>query len=377
MTYPIVGTGAVASIGADPEEIFAALCAGRSGLAPLRAFDPSRYTAQQLFEIDDRQAEGVDEPGRATRFLVEAVRQAVEDAGLGPAELAGIPVLVGTGLRELRTLELWWRDGVPLDADGLHFANALRRRFGSVDTHTFAGACSASLYALALAWDLLEQGEAETVVVAGCDVVTESMFGQADRVQFDPPPAVRPMDRARQGTILGEGAAAVVLTRSAPAGRPVRGRLESVAVNCDAHHQTAPDEAGVEAAVRAAQRQAGVTPADIDLVLLHATGTPLNDRTEATVTARVFDGARPALTGIKSLTGHTSGSAGLLSLIVALRSLQTGLVPPVAGLTDPLPEGAGLHLVTGEPYAAPLRLAQVNSFGFGGVNAVALVGGAA
>ncbi|MFG2132143.1 beta-ketoacyl-[acyl-carrier-protein] synthase family protein [Streptomyces sp. NPDC048751] len=376
MTYPIIGTGAVASIGSDPDAIFDSLCAGRSGLAPLRAFDRARFNAQQLFEIDDRQTDGIDEPGRATRFLVEAIRQAAEDAGL-PEDLAGIPVLVGTGLRELRSLELWWRDGTPFDADGLHFENALRRRFGAVDTHTFAGACSASLYALALAWDLLELGEAETVVVAGCDVVTESMFGQADRVQFDPPPSVRPFDQDRQGTILGEGAAAVVLSRSATVGRRPRGRLRSVAVNCDAHHQTAPDAAGVEDAVRLAHEQADVTPAEIDLVMLHATGTPLNDRTEATVTAQIFGGHGPALTGIKSLTGHTSGSAGLLGLIMALRSLESGVVPPIAGLTDPLPEGAELRLVAGEPLVAPLRLAQVNSFGFGGVNAVAVVGGAA
>ncbi|AZM56512.1 3-oxoacyl-ACP synthase [Streptomyces sp. WAC 01529] len=376
MTYPILGTGAVASIGADPDEIFDSLCAGRSGLAPLRAFDRSRFNAQQLFEIDDRQTDGVDEPGRAGRLLVEAVRQAVLDAGLSE-DLAEIPVLVGTGLRELRSLELWWRDGIPFDADGLHFEDVLKRRFGAVDTHTFAGACSASLYALALVWDMLELGEAETVVVAGCDVVTESMFGQADRVQFDPPSSVRPFDKDRQGTILGEGAAAIVLSRSVPPDRPVRGWLRSVAVNCDAHHQTAPDAAGVESAILLAQEQAGVTPAEIDLVMLHGTGTPLNDRTEAAVTARVFDGHGPALTGIKSLTGHTSGSAGLLSLIMALRCLDQGVVPPVAGLVDPLPEGAGLRLVAGESLLAPLGLAQVNSFGFGGVNAVAIVGGAA
>ncbi|MEV7131040.1 beta-ketoacyl synthase N-terminal-like domain-containing protein [Streptomyces sp. NPDC093260] len=375
MTYPIIGTGAVAAIGADPAGIFDSLCAGHSGLGPLRAFDRTRFRAQQLFEIDDRAHEGVDEPGRATRFLVEAVRQAVREAGL-PEDLAGVPVLVGTGLRELRSLELWWRDGVPLDADGLHFEGALREEFGADDTHTFAGACSASLYALALGWDLLELGEADTVVVAGCDVVTESMFGLADRVQFDPPPAVRPFDADRRGTILGEGAAAVVLTRDA-GDRPVRGLLRSVAVNCDAHHQTAPDTAGVTAAVREAHRRAGTGPGEIDLVVLHATGTPLNDRTEAEVTAEVFAGARPALTGIKSLTGHTSGSAGLLSLITALRCIETGTVPGVAGLAEPMAEAAGLHVVTGGPLAVPVRLAQVNGFGFGGVNAVAVVGGTA
>ncbi|OPF84600.1 3-oxoacyl-ACP synthase [Streptomyces antioxidans] len=375
MSFPITGIGAVTSIGDDPDEIFTSLCEGRSGLGPLRGFDAERFTARQLFEIDDRTGDG-DEPGRATRFLVEAVRQAVADAGL-PDDLGGIPVLVGTGLRELRSLELWWRDGAPFTADGLDFGPALRRRFGAYDAHTFAGACSASLYALALGWDMLEQGETDTVIVAGCDTVTESMFGLADRVQFDPPALVRPFDRERQGTILGEGAAAIVLRREPAAGRPVRGWLRSVAVNCDAYHQTAPDADGVRASIEQAQAAAGSRPEDIDLVVLHATGTPLNDRTEAEVVAEVFDGARPAFTGIKALTGHTSGSAGLMSLIVALRSVESGRVPPIANLTDPLPEGEGLRLVSDRPLTTPVRVAQVNGFGFGGVNAVAIVAGAA
>ncbi|MFJ9691440.1 beta-ketoacyl-[acyl-carrier-protein] synthase family protein [Kitasatospora sp. NPDC101183] len=375
MSYPITGVGAVASIGGDPQEIFEALCAGRSGIGPLGGFDRSRYKAQQLFEIDDRPAGG-DEPHRATRLLVRAVRQALRDAGL-PEDLGDTPVLIGTGLRELRSLELWWRDGVPFGADELDFGPALHREFGATDTHTFANACSASLYALALGWDLLAQGDADTVVVAGCDVVTESMFGQADRIQLTPPTAVRPFDRDRQGTILGEGAAAVVLRRHPDRDRPVRGLLHSVAVNCDAHHTTAPDPAGVGASVRQAHAAAGIGPQDLDLVLLHATGTPLNDRTEAEVLGEVFAGAAPAMTGLKGLTGHTSGSAALLSLVVALSAIENGRIPHMAGLEDPLPEGAGLRLVTGAPLTAPVGLAQVNGFGFGGVNAVAIVGGAA
>ncbi|MFI7291524.1 beta-ketoacyl synthase N-terminal-like domain-containing protein [Streptomyces anulatus] len=375
MSFPITGLGAVASIGRTPGEIFDGLCEGRTGLGPLRAFDRQRFHAQQLFEIDDRPAEG-DEPGRASRFLVEAVRQAAEDAGLGE-DLSGVPVLVGTGLREHRSLELWWRDGIPFDAAGLDFGPALRERFGAVDSHTFANACSASLYALALGWDLLEQGEADTVVVAGCDTVTESMFGQADRVQFDPPPAVRPFDRARQGTILGEGAAAVVLSRALTPGRTAHGWLRSVAVNCDARHPTAPDREGITASVRQAHAAAGVTPQDIDLVLMHGTGTPVNDLMEAEVTAEVFGAARPVLTGIKSGTGHTSGSAGLMSLLVAAQSMASGRIPPIGGLSDPLPEAKELHLVRDAPLHRPVELAQVNGFGFGGVNAVAIVAGAA
>jgi 3-oxoacyl-[acyl-carrier-protein] synthase II len=377
LSLPITGTGAVASIGHDPAEIFANLCAGHGGRSALRGFDAGRFGAQHLFEIDDRPAPGIDEPGRATRFLLDAVAQAATDAGLGE-DLSRIPIVVGTGLRELRSAELWWRDGTPFDADRLAFGPALRERFGALDTWTMSNACSASLYALACGADLIELGLAEVVVVAGVDVVTESMFGLSDRVQRQPPGHVLPFDARRRGTILGEGAAAVVLRREARPGDRVHGRLRGVGVNCDAHHATAPDLAGVTGAIRQAHDRAGVTPDEIDLIIAHGTGTPLNDRAEASATAEVFGVAagRPLITGIKSLTGHTSGSAGVLSLVVALRALAEGVVPPIANLTEPLAEGAGLRLAMGAVVPHHGVTAQVNGFGFGGVNAVAVVGAA-
>jgi 3-oxoacyl-[acyl-carrier-protein] synthase II len=373
LSRPITGMGAVASIGRNPEEIFASLCAGRGGRSALRGFDAGRFGAQHLFEVDDRPAPGTDEPGRATRLLLDAVAQAAADAGLGE-DLSRVPIVIGTGLRELRSAELWWRDGTPFDADRLSFGPALRERFGALDTWTMSNACSASLAALACGADLIELGLAETVLVAGVDVVTESMFGLSDRVQPEPPGEIRPFDARRRGTILGEGAAAVVLRRSARPGDRVHGLLRGVGVNCDAHHATAPDLAGVTGAIRQAHERAGVTPDEIDLIVAHGTGTPLNDSTEARATADVFGAGRPLITGIKSLTGHTSGSAGVLSLVVALRALADGVVPPIANLSDPLPEGAGLRLVVGAPVPHRGTTAQVNGFGFGGVNAVAVVG---
>lgn len=363
----ITGMGAVTSIGGDVDEIFAALCEQRSGRNELAGFDRSRFTAQHLFEVDDR--DGGDRPGRATALLVRAVEQAVKDAGIGE-DLAGVPVLIGTGLRELRSLELWWRDGTP--CGDLHFGPALRERFGADDTHTFANACSASLYALALGADEIDAG-ADTVVVAGVDVVTESMFGLSDRIQPIPPEQVRPFDADRKGTILGEGAVAVVLQRSA---QRAHGVLRGVGVNCDAFHTTAPDRAGMADAIRRAHARAGIAPEQVDLIVMHGTGTPLNDRTEAEATRDVHSGAigRPLVTGIKALTGHTSGSAGVLSLIVALKALATGQVPPLSGLRTPIPETDGFRLVRETATAAP-EVAQVHGFGFGGVNAVALVEG--
>lgn len=370
---PIAGTGAVAAIGRSPAEIFDSLCRGTSGLHPMRGFDRSYYAGDRLYEIDDR--DGADDvPGRATAFLLEAIAQALAEAGLDEP-LGDIPVLVGTGLRELRSVELWARGGVPFSAGQLHFGTALRERFGATMTHTISNACSASLYALSMGCDLLAAG-AETVVVAGVDAITESMVGIADRLQSVAPDTVRPFDRKRMGTILGEGASAVVLRRTEEGGRPGLGWVRGVAVNCDAHHTTAPEAGSIAAAIRDAHRRAGVTPEDIGLIMLHGTGTHANDAAEARALQAVFGPApEPLMTAMKSMTGHTSGASGLHSLIVALRAMTEGLVPPTLGLDEPIEEAGEFRIVRHTAAPADPALAQVNAFGFGGVNAVALVAG--
>lgn len=373
MSWPIVGIGALASIGRNPEEVFDSLCGGRSGLAPLRGFDKEKFKAGHLFEIDNRAEPGADTPGRATEFLLDAVGQAARDAGLGE-DLSEVPVLIGTGLRELRSLELWWRDGSDFAAEQLHFGPALRERFGAVDTHTFSNACSASLYALALAVDQLEAGEVEHVIVAGADSITESMFGLTDAFQLEPPGRLRPFDVNRKGTILGEGAGAIVLSRN-PGDRKVYGRVRSVGVNCDAHHTTAPDQAGVAAAIRQAHDLAGVKPDNVDLVMLHGTGTPLNDEVEVQAMREVFGEHEnvPLVTAIKSMTGHTAGSAGVLSLVTALMAMSTGRIPPVTELDEPTENISAMRLVHTTPAEGKVDLVQVNGFGFGGLNAVTIV----
>jgi 3-oxoacyl-[acyl-carrier-protein] synthase II len=153
--------------------------------------------------------------------------------------------------------------------------------------------------------------------------------------------------------------------------------LRAVGVNCDAYHVTAPDQEGIAAAVHDAHERAGITPADIDLLMLHGTGTLLNDEAEASALGKVFaDVATPPLaTAIKSMTGHTSGGSGLLSLVVAARCLATGAVPGTVGLTEPVAEAGWLRFVRETATFPALRLAQVDAFGFGGVNAVAILEG--
>jgi 3-oxoacyl-[acyl-carrier-protein] synthase II len=371
----IVGLGAVASVGRTAAEIHEALCAGRSSLAPMAGFDHDWYTGTDLHEIDRGPAGEV--PGRATGFLLDAVGQALADAGLGE-DLDGIPVLVGTGLRELRSAELWWREGAPLRPGDLHFGTALAERFGATDTHTFSNACSASLYALALGTDLLAGGLAETVVVAGTDSITESMFGTADRLQSIPPDALRPFDLNRRGTVLGEGAAAIVLRREPRPQDTVHGWVRAAGINCDAYHPTAPDRDSIATLMRDVHRAAGLEPADLDLVMLHGTGTAANDLAEAQAVGEVFGVAAkvPVMTAIKSMTGHTSGASGLHSLITALLAMRSGRIPPTTTCEQVIEEAATFRIPRDGEARQTVRLAQVDAFGFGGINAVAIVGAA-
>lgn len=366
----VAGVGAVTSVGDDVRSTFDALVAGRDGLTPLRALDATRYRTTAAYEVADRPA-GDDVPGRAGALLVAAVREALADAGLPSA--AGVPVLVGTGLRELRSLELAWAGRCELEPDDLHFGRVLQREVGAEDVHTFANACSASLYAAGLGVDLLALGH-ETVVVAGVDVLTSSMFGLLDRVHVDPPDRLRPFDAQRRGVLMGEGAAAVVLTRADGGADGTPGvRLRTVALGCDAYHATAPDPAGVERTIRDAHRDAGVAPEDVDVVYAHGTGTLLNDDAEATALARVFAGTDPYVVSVKGATGHTSGGSGLLSLVLAARTLLTGELPGVTGLREPSVLADGLRLPRAAVRLARPRVAQVDAFGFGGLNAVAVL----
>jgi 3-oxoacyl-[acyl-carrier-protein] synthase II len=226
-------------------------------------------------------------------------------------------------------------------------------------------------HALALAQDLVELGEADAVVAAGADAMTESMLAMIGRMADGPASALRPFDASRTGTLLGEGAAAAVVVPEGAPGRALA-RLLGTGLSCDAHHETAADRDGIARAIADAYARAGRDAGEVDLVVAHGTGTPLNDALESELLLGTV-GARPLVTAVKGAVGHMSGAAALVSLDVAIRCLATGLAPPIAGLERVLDEGTALRFVAGTPAAAEFRLAQVNAFGFGGVNAVSLV----
>lgn len=373
MNPRITGVSAIANVGESAASVHQALCAGNETRAPLGSFDQSRYRARFAYEVDDRDGR-LDRPGRATDWLIRAILAAAKQACIDLSD-SSIPILVGTTMREQRSAELWWQGRADLSPEALNFGAALRARFGPRDVFTFANACSASLYSLALAYDLIGSGDAETVIVAGADSITESSFGAIDRVQERTPTALRPFDKSHRGMLMGEGAVAVVLTSRVVPGARALGSVLGVAINCDGIHPTAPDPAGIRAVVDDAHMRAKVTAPDIDLLLMHGSGTPRNDETEGAVMADVFrdHGGNLSVSAIKSMTGHTLGGSGLLSTVIALEAFRTGWIPPVLGLSDPIDEVATLPFVTPQARLLYPRVAQVNSFGFGGINAVAVV----
>lgn len=369
MTASVLGYSAVTSIGATSEATYRELCEGRSGLGPLRGFRPEQFAGRHAYQIDDGKQNGRSEPGRATRLLGDAIRQACDDAGVEPGDA---PIIVGTGLAELRTLELAACAGRVPSSGEIDIGRAISKQLSAPDVTTVVNACSASLHALALALDLLELGETEEVVVAGVDVLTASMHGLLDRVQPVVPDVVRPFDSGPKGVIMGEGAAALVLSSRSSGAAP---QVRSVGMNCDAGHVTMPDRNGMVDAMRMAHRMAQVGPSDIDLVMLHGTGTPQNDSAEGSAMCEVFGKSvsRPASLAIKSRTGHTSGASGLVAAAMAIEAMRKGAVPPNQPLRQVIPEARELTLDV-QVVDRIVNNVQINAFGFGGVNAVAIIG---
>ncbi|MFG2718607.1 beta-ketoacyl synthase N-terminal-like domain-containing protein [Streptomyces sp. NPDC048416] len=359
----------------DLDATHQALLEGRSGVAPLRLGDPDKLGVAHGYQIADGPGTDGSGPRLAAGWLADCVSEALRAARVDPARRR-VAVVVGTGLRELRGVEQWHGDGAQLRLHQLHFTAAVRAVVPEVtEVHTIANACAASGYALALGADILELGEADVVVAAGCDTMTESMLTVIGKVTDGTSDMVRPFDAERPGVLLGEGAAAVVLERPEDVtdGRPALGTLRGVGLTCDAYHETAPDRAGIIDAMHQAHERAGVKPEDIGLVVAHGTSTGLNDPTETAALLDVFGGEGPPVTAIKGAIGHTSGGAALMSVLIALASMRTGTVPAVVGLRSPMAEAAELGLVHGAPLTAGPRLAQINAFGFGGVNAVTIV----
>lgn len=370
--------GAIATLGTGVEPLWAALVAGRSGLAPVTQFDPSRYAARQAAEVRDVPADPLGEVGeRAHRLALAAAGEAVLGIdGAFTGERAAI--VAGTTLGG-NLAYTGWLDGA---GDGSHASlaavtNLLAARLGvRGPTRTVSVACASGTAAIGLGAQLIERGEADVVLAGGYDALSEFVFAGFDSLRALSVSTVRPFDARRDGLGLGEGAAFLLLEEAEHAARRGARPLALVsgyASSSDAHHMTRPSPSGdgLVRALTAALARAGAAPEDVGFVSAHGTGTTFNDRMEAAAFRRVF-GERTGeipVNSIKSGLGHTLGAAGALEALMTVLVLDRGLVPPTP-LTETLDPACTLDVVRGSARpVAGLRLAVSTSSAFAGTNA--------
>lgn len=370
----ITGLGACTSVGDTAAECMDALLAGKQGNKELRHLRTSQYDTKIAYERDESGEHGGRY--RSSSFLKRALIEAVETIGNDILE-QNVPVYVGTGLRELRTVELAALAGDTLDVEDLDFTAVVRSILPRAErVLTISNACAASNYALALAVDAIHLG-APMAVAAGADTLTSSMFGLLDRVNPETVEAVQVFDQYRRGVLMGDGGVALILeteSNALAAGRTPLAEVLSVGISTDAKHETAPDAAGINRALDDAYSRAGIEPEAIDVIFVHGTGTQLNDTTESMVLAERFSAVenKPAISGIKAMTGHTSGASGGIGVVAAIHSLHSGVVPPTPGTSHPIASAKGFGLSC-DKQTVDTKIAQVNAFGFGGVNSVVLL----
>jgi len=395
----ITGYGAVSPFGHGVDALWDALVAGRSGVHVLERPGalweqvPILVGADAALDADAAlgrvRANRLD---RSQQLALVAAGEAWADAGAPAVEGDRLAVVVGTGIGGVETL---------LDAHDVLGASGARRvsprtvpmlmangaaaqisiEYGArAGAYTTVSACASGAEAIAMAARLIVTGEADVVIAGGTEAavtpVTMASFAQSQALakpgDDDPTTLSRPFDASRRGFVLGEGAGFVVLESGAhAAARSQRshGTLAGWGITSDAFHITAPlaDGSEQERAMTAAIRMAGLTGADIDHVNAHATGTPVGDVSEAAAIARAV-GTGALVTAPKSSIGHMFGAAGAVESILAVRAIETGVVPATLNL-EHLDPAVELDVVSGSARTAPIRAALNNSFGFGGQNA--------
>ncbi|MGW1653254.1 beta-ketoacyl-[acyl-carrier-protein] synthase family protein [Streptomyces atratus] len=396
MGVAVTGVGLVTPAGADEHTFWAGLCAGVSvarrceELAGL----PVDF-ACPVDGIDLDEAVGGRSAWRMARFVkmaLVAARQAVADAGLSPERWDGdrVAVVLGVGVGGVSVLvdNLRKLDGcgpeavspllVPMmmpNAAAGEVAIALRAHGPSLAPAT---ACASGATAIAVARDLLTSGRCDVVVAGGAESVLTPLvvsafagMGALSLRTGDPAGASRPFAADRDGFVIGEGAAVLVLERTLDAqarGGRARALLTGAGAGTDAHHPTAPDPegAGARRAVEVALYEAGWAAREVDHINAHGTSTPLNDAMETALISGLFP-HRPSVTAPKGVLGHTLAAAGAIDAVATVLTLEHGLVPPIANL-DSLPDGFDLDCVVKEPRMQHVERALSHSFGFGGHN---------
>ncbi|HRR32824.1 MAG TPA: beta-ketoacyl-ACP synthase II [Kiritimatiellia bacterium] len=400
----ITGLGVISPVGNTVEEMWTSIRNGVSGLCRTTKFDPARVDSKVSAEVKNFDISKYVDPKEArrmalfTQYALAAAKQAWQDAGLadGGADPERVAVMIGNGI-----------GGKEVDEEGYHtlfergpgrlspmlipklIANeaagnisiALKAK-GAV--HTVVTACASGTDALGVALDMLRAGRADVIIAGGTEAtITEycvggfcSMKALSTKYNETPEKACRPFDAGRDGFVMGEGAAMLILETEAHAkarNARVYAELAGYGASGDAYHLTAPDPeaSGAIRAITAALKDAGLGLEDVDYVNAHGTSTPLNDPMETKAIKAVFGehAYRLKVSSTKSMTGHLLGAAGALEAAICALAIHDGFYPPTINNENPDPE-CDLDVVPNKGVQGPIRAAISTSLGFGGHNGV-------
>lgn len=390
----VSGIGVVSAIGLNRGQFESSLRAGRCGIRPITRIDPGRLQMKNAAVVEDFDAAAHIDAKRLTlmdrfaQFAVVAAREAVADAGFERGNgLRGAAVVLGSGAGGKTTDDDAFRElygaGNPrvnptvIPRVMLSAAVSQVTMDLGIQGPSFAvsSACASAAHALGQALWMLRSGAAEIALAGGSEAcITLGLLKAWDSMRVVSGDICRPFSRGRRGMILGEGAAVLALEtldRARRRGAGIYAELAGFGMSSDAGHLIQPSADGAARAMRAALRDGGIEPGEVDYINAHGTGTRSNDAAEASAVRTVF-GARAgalAVSSTKSMHGHALGASGALEAAAVALGIRGGFVPPTVNFVEADPD-CPLDCVPNEAREVAVRAALSNSFAFGGLNAV-------
>ena len=403
----VTGLGVISPVGNTVDEMWASIRNGVSGIGRTTRFDPSRVDAKVAAEVKNFDVSKYIDPKEArrmalfTQFALAAAKQAWQDAGLteGSVEPDRVSVMLGNGIGGKEVDDEGYRilfDRGPgrlspmlipkliaNEAAG-NISIALKTKGAAL---TVVTACASGTDAIGMAMDMIRAGRADIVIAGGTEAtITEycvggfcSMKALSTQHNDSPEKACRPFDKDRDGFIMGEGAAILILESEEHArarNARVYAEVAGYGATGDAYHVAAPDPeaSGAIRAITLALKDSGLAPEAIDYINAHGTSTPLNDPMETKAVKTVF-GAHAyklKMSSTKSMTGHLLGAAGAIEALICTLAIRDGFYPPTINYTTPDPE-CDLDVVPNTGVEGTIRAAVSTSLGFGGHNGVLVI----
>ena len=403
----VTGLGALTPVGNSAPKTWEALVNGVNGIAPITAFDATNFKTQFAGEVkgfdissmlDRKEARKLD---RYSQFSVWVANEALQDSSLDldKEDRSRVGVIWGSGMGGLQSLEeevslFAEGDGVPRynpfmipKAIPSIAAGQISIRFGLGGlSYSVSTACSSSSHAVGSAFDQIRLGHADVLLTGGADAdITPAGVGGFNSLHAlstrndSPQTASRPFSKSRDGFVLGEGAACLILEdyeHAKARGAKIYAEIVGIGMTSDAYHMTAPDPEGkgAERVMRLAIKDAGLEPEQIDFINTHGTSTPLGDVTEVNAIKRVFGEHvyEMNLDSTKSMTGHLIGATGAVEALACIMALKTGIIPPTIN-HDPEDVDENIdyriNFTFDKAQKRDIHYALSNTFGFGGHNA--------